>query len=151
MEQLFTRSLRLRPHHRESAGSLPVLVCSLLYLSNPWHIFAIGVKKIYIVIGKGSVRLFLILFCENKLVNCWVFTKVSNTFREASMADRKGRSVTFKVPYEVNSIVNLGDLRTAIEGEIESEIIVFQDLGSSEYLVELNAVSDAESLIEDVL
>ncbi len=65
------------------------------------------------------------------------------------MADRKGRSVTFKVPYEVNSIVNLGDLRTAIEGEIESEIIVFQDLGSSEYLVELNAVSDAESLIEE--
>ena len=65
------------------------------------------------------------------------------------MADRKGRSVTFKVPYEVNSLVNLGDLRTAIEAEIESEIIVFQDLGSSEYLVELNAVGDAESLIEE--
>ena len=51
--------------------------------------------------------------------------------------------------YVVNSIVKLGDLRTAIDGEIESEIIVFQDLGSSEYLVEVNAVSDAESLIEE--
>ncbi len=70
MEQLFTRSLRLRPHHRESTGFRPVLVYSLYYLTSPWHIFAIGVKKIYIVIGKGSVRLFLILFCESELVNC---------------------------------------------------------------------------------
>ena len=69
----------------------------------------------------------------------------ANTFREANMADRKGRSVTFNVPYEGNSIVNLGDMRTAIEGEIESEIIVFQDLGSSEHLDQVNAVSDAES------
>ena len=65
------------------------------------------------------------------------------------MADRKGRSVTFKVPYETKSVVNLRDLRTAIEGEIKSEIIVFQDLGSSEFLVELDAVNDAEKLIEE--
>ena len=65
------------------------------------------------------------------------------------MADRKGRSVTFKLPYEVNSILNLGDLRTAIEREIQSEIIVFQDLGSSQYLGELIAVSNAENLIEE--
>ena len=49
----------------------------------------------------------------------------------------------------MNSIINLGDLRTAIEREIQSEIIVFQDLGSSQYLVELIAVSNAENLIEE--
>ena len=65
------------------------------------------------------------------------------------MADRKGRNVTFKVPYEVSSIINLRDIRTAIEGVIESDIIVFQDLGSGEYLVELSALNDAESLIEE--
>ena len=59
------------------------------------------------------------------------------------------RTWRVEVSYVVNSIVKLGDLRTAIDGEIESEIIVFQDLGSSEYLVEVNAVSDAESLIEE--
>ena len=42
------------------------------------------------------------------------------------MADRKGRNVTFKVPYEVSSIINLRDIRTAIEGVIESDITVFQ-------------------------
>ena len=38
------------------------------------------------------------------------------------MADRKGQSLSFKKSYEVNSIVDLGDVRTAIEGEIQYEI-----------------------------
>ena len=61
------------------------------------------------------------------------------------MADRKGRSVTFKVP----NIINLRDLRAAIEEEIDSDIVVFQDLGSCEFLIELNATNDAEKLIEE--
>ena len=61
------------------------------------------------------------------------------------MADRKGRSVTFKVP----NIINLRDLRAAIEEETNSDIVVFQDLGSYEFLVELNAANGAEKLIEE--
>ena len=64
------------------------------------------------------------------------------------MADRKGRSVTFKVPNESNTTINLRSLRSAIETEIESEIIVFQDLGASQFLLELTTVNDAEKLIE---
>ena len=65
------------------------------------------------------------------------------------MADRKGRSGLLKFAYEFNSNPNLRDLRSAIEEAIESEIIVFQDLGSSEFLVELDAANDAEKLTEE--
>lgn len=61
------------------------------------------------------------------------------------MADRKGRSVTFRA----HDALNLRELRTAIEGEIESSIVVFQDLGASEFLLELEVASDAEKLIEE--
>ena len=64
-------------------------------------------------------------------------------FREANMAGRKGRSVTFKIPY----LLSLRELKAAIEEEIESGIIVFQDLGSGEFLLELETGADAESLI----
>ena len=39
------------------------------------------------------------------------------------MADRKGRSVTFKVP----RALNLRELKTGLEDGITSEIVVFQD------------------------
>ena len=64
------------------------------------------------------------------------------------MANWKGRGITFKVPYEENFIINPRVLHTAIEGEIVCNIIAFQDLGSSEYLVELSALNGAESVIE---
>ena len=60
------------------------------------------------------------------------------------MADRKGRSVTFKTAHHVS----LGVLKTAIDEEISSSIVVFQDLGNEEYLIELEDKEDAENLIE---
>ena len=60
------------------------------------------------------------------------------------MADRKGRSVTFRTAHHLS----LGDLKTAIDGEITSSIVVFQDLGNQEYLIELQDKEDAENLIE---
>ena len=60
------------------------------------------------------------------------------------MADRKGRSVTFRTAY----YVSLGVLKTAIDGEITSSIVAFQDLGNQEYLIELQDKEDAENLIE---
>lgn len=60
------------------------------------------------------------------------------------MADRKGRSITFKTPIRVA----LGRLKAAIEEEIEGAIIVFQDLGNGEYLVECERKEDAEVLVE---
>ena len=45
------------------------------------------------------------------------------------MADRKGRSVTFKVPHAMN----LRELKNGLESGITSEIVVFQDLGGGEY------------------
>lgn len=64
--------------------------------------------------------------------------------REDKMADRKGRSVTFKVPHAMN----LRDLKT-LDCEITSDIGLFQDLGGGEYLVEFSSVSDAEALVEE--
>ena len=68
-----------------------------------------------------------------------------SALREAKMADRKGRSVTFKVPHAMN----LRDLKTGLESEITSDIVVFQYLGGGEYLVEFSSVSDAEALVEE--
>ena len=61
------------------------------------------------------------------------------------MADRKGRSVTFKVP----RALNLRELKTGLESGIASEIVVFQDLGGGEYLLEFSSLNDAESLVEE--
>ena len=68
-----------------------------------------------------------------------------SALREAKMADRKGQSVTFKVPHGMN----LRDLKIGLESEITSDIVVFQDLGGGEYLVEFSSVSDAEALVEE--
>ena len=61
------------------------------------------------------------------------------------MADRKGRSVTFKLPYKM--VVGL--LKTSIEQDIFSSITVFQDLGNNEYLVELDSKEGADALIDE--
>ena len=61
------------------------------------------------------------------------------------MADRKGRSVTFKVPHAMN----LRELKNGLESGITSEIVVFQDLGGGEYLVEFSSLNDAETLLEE--
>ena len=60
------------------------------------------------------------------------------------MAGWKGRSVTFRTAHHLS----LGVLKTAIDGEITSSIVVFQDLGNQKYLIELQDKEDAENLIE---
>lgn len=61
------------------------------------------------------------------------------------MADRKGRSVTFRTPERIG----LGDLKAEIEKEIQDKIVVFQDLGDGVYLLELESRGDAEVLVND--
>ena len=61
------------------------------------------------------------------------------------MADRKGRSVTSKVPHAMN----LRELKTGLESGITSEIVVFQDLGGGDYLVECSSLKDTETLVEE--
>ena len=66
-------------------------------------------------------------------------------FGKAKMADRKVRSVTFKMPLNVT----LKELKEAIDGSIESNVTVFQDLGNGEYLIEVSNQRDAEALVEE--
>ena len=61
------------------------------------------------------------------------------------MANRKARSVTFRTPERIG----LGDLKTAIQHEIQDSIIVFQDLGDNVYLLELESRGDAEILVNN--
>ena len=62
------------------------------------------------------------------------------------MADRKARSITFKVP----AGTNLGDIKTAIENEnTDNRITVFQEIGANEYLVELTETTHVQELIEN--
>ena len=56
----------------------------------------------------------------------WSWRKVIFALPVANMADRKGRSVTFKTVHHLS----LGVLKRAIDGEIISSIVVFQDLGN---------------------
>ena len=44
------------------------------------------------------------------------------------MADRKGRTATFKLPRKLNAEL----IKTAIEKDLSSKVTVFQDLGSGE-------------------
>ena len=60
------------------------------------------------------------------------------------MADQKRGSITFALLYRGS----LRDLKAAIENEIFGKIIVFQELGNEEYLVECKMKEDAETLIE---
>ena len=48
----------------------------------------------------------------------------------AEMADRKGRSVLFKLPRKTS----VGHIKSGISNEIADGITVFQDLGNNEYL-----------------
>ncbi|KAL9959925.1 hypothetical protein ACROYT_G033301 [Oculina patagonica] len=61
------------------------------------------------------------------------------------MADRKGRSVTFRTPHRLG----LGELKAGIQKEIQQSIIVFQDLGEDVYLLELESKDDAELLVSN--
>ena len=61
------------------------------------------------------------------------------------MADRKVRSVTFKLP----SFFTPKELKEAIDKEIKSKILVFQELGVGEYLIEVEDRSDVDTLIEE--
>ena len=63
----------------------------------------------------------------------------------ADMADRKGRSVLFKLPRKTS----VGLIKSAISDEIADGITVFQDLGNNEYLIELQTKAGADLLIED--
>ena len=65
--------------------------------------------------------------------------------RLAVMADRKGRSVVFKVPHHSS----LRQLKLAIKNGIKSRIIVFQDMGAGEFLVEVEDAEDVETLFEE--
>ena len=61
------------------------------------------------------------------------------------MADRKVRSVTFKLPFNMTP----KELKEAIDGCIESNVTVFQDLGNGEYLIEVSNQRDAEALVDE--
>ena len=62
------------------------------------------------------------------------------------MADRKSRSFSFKVPPGTS----LAQIRASIENEItEGAINVFQQIGASEYLVELTDAAQVRELIEN--
>ena len=61
------------------------------------------------------------------------------------MADRRERSVTFRLPVRVG----LGDLTAGIEKEINDAIKVFQELGENVYLLELATKADAELLVSN--
>ena len=61
------------------------------------------------------------------------------------MADRKVRSVTFNLPFNMTP----KELKEAIDGCIESNVTVFQDLGNGEYLIEVSNQRDAEALVDE--
>ena len=61
------------------------------------------------------------------------------------MADRKSRSVRFKLAFQVN----IGVLKIGIERVTSEEITVFQNIGNDEFLVELKSKNAAEALIEE--
>ena len=63
------------------------------------------------------------------------------------MADRKVRSATFKMPF----IMTPKEVKEAIDGAIESNGTVFQDLWYGEYFIEVLNQRDAEALVEEGL
>ena len=77
---------------------------------------------------------------------CYKF-EVSSSVRLANMADRKSRSVTFKVAFQVN----VGVLKIGIERVTSEEITVFQNIGNlyDEFFVKLKSKNAAEALIEE--
>ena len=65
----------------------------------------------------------------------------------ANMADRKFRSVTFKLPQKIN----VGVIKAAICDGIPDAIVVFQDLGNEEFLIELDTKAGADTLLRKAL
>ena len=63
------------------------------------------------------------------------------------MADRRVRSVTFNMPFNMTP----KELNEVIDGAIESNGTVFQDLGCGEYLIEDSNQRDVEALVEEGL
>ena len=63
----------------------------------------------------------------------------------ADMADRKGRSVLFKLPRKTS----VGRIKSGISDEIVDGVTVFQDLGNNEHLIELQTKAGADLLIEE--
>ena len=61
------------------------------------------------------------------------------------MTDRKARSVLFRTPEQIG----LGDLRAAVQKEIQDSTVVFQDLGDDVYVLELESRGDAEVLVNN--
>ena len=61
------------------------------------------------------------------------------------MADRKVRSVLFKLPWKAS----VGCIKCGISDEIADGITVFQDLGNNEFLIELQTKAGADLLIEE--
>ena len=70
-----------------------------------------------------------------------------SSFTVANMADRKGRSVLFKLPRKTS----VGRIKSGISDEIADGITVFQDLGNNEYLIELQTNAGADLLIDACL
>ena len=91
---------------------------------------------------------FVLFLCDFGQVSYSCVVLRENQFVEvglAIMADRKSRSVTFKVIFSVS----VGAMKTAFEHMTSQEIIVFQSLGNEEFLVELTSRNAAELLIEE--
>ena len=61
------------------------------------------------------------------------------------MADRNARSVMFRMLEQIR----LGDLKAAVQQQIQDTIVVFQDLGDDVFLLELESQGDAEVLVND--
>ena len=63
----------------------------------------------------------------------------------AVMTNCKGQSIVFKVPHHLS----LRELQIAIENGIKSRIVVFQDMGASKFLVEVQDAEDMETLFKE--
>ena len=88
----------------------------------------------------------VVIFSTSVLLVLYIFTKQLALRAQANMADRKARSLTFKIPPGTN----LGSIKEAIERESsDNEIKVFQEIGANEYLIELTSQIQAQDLIEN--
>ena len=112
-----------------TTGKVPVFVCSFTLCCIrciPELYIALGSQKSFVLVAKDLFYRFVILFLETIYMIFWSWRKVIFALPVADMADRKGRSVTFKTVHHLS----LGVLKRAIDGEIISSIVVFQDLGN---------------------
>ena len=129
-------SRRLRPHHRGKTGS-HVLGELVLFL---WLLLTTLVDDT-VCHYSSFIFVFWVEICAERLF--WRSRLLY--FRKAKMADRKVWSVTFKMPFNMSP----KELKEAIDGAIESNGTVFQDLGNGEYLIEVLNQWDVEALVEE--